>query len=126
MRIVIALMLCLFAGISAAEEMRLQFDPPTERRDGSSLDPATEISEYTVYCRAGDADWPSTGYTIPGLTDAGVHETTFEALLAQRGRYECVMTATDTDGRESGHSNTVDVSWLSPPGEPTNVIIVRE
>ena len=115
----------LVVGVASADDLRIEFDPPTSREDGTALDPATEIAHYTVYCRAGDT-YPDTGYEIPGQTETGEHATTYESLLAERGRYTCAMTATDTDGRESQRSNEVELSWLDQPGEPTSVIIVTD
>ena len=122
----VSLML-LVESLSAAEPMTLSFDPPVEREDGTALDPATEIAEYVVYCRDRNGDsFPDTGYGIPGLTNEGEHETTYTDLLGEPGRYECAMTAVDTDGRESDYSNVIGVTWLTPPGRPTNIIIIRE
>lgn len=122
----VSLML-LIESVSAESPMTLSFDPLVEREDGTALDPATEIADYMVYRRAeGGDDWPDTGYGIPGLTDNGEHETTYADLLGERGRYECAMTAIDTDGLESARSNVIEVAWVAPPGSPTNLIIIRE
>lgn len=123
----IALFLAVTATVAHAEEpLELRFDPPTERVDGTALDPETEVEHYTVYCATyPDGEYPDTGYQIPGLTETGEYETTFEALLGAHGRYRCAMTATDTDERESELSEEVTVFWLAAPGRPTNVIIVR-
>ena len=130
MRTVLAILAAalFFGAVQAQESLRLEFTPPTTRVDGTPLDPATELDTYTVYCRAqaSDAAWPDSGYTFPAQEPAGEHETTYETLLGERGRYECAMTVTDTDGRESDRSESVEFAWLSQPEAPTSVIIVTE
>ena len=128
MRFIIALLLLAPLALAADDTTRIEFDPPTSREDGTVLDPATEIAQYDLYCRYQDAEeFASDGsvLTIPGLTETGEHETTYGEFLPERGRYDCALTATDTDGRESDYSEIVEVSWLSKPGTATNVIIVR-
>ena len=127
-RITLALAAIFAVGAAAASETtRIEFDPPTEREDGTKLDPATEIAQYDLYCRYQDAEeFAGDGVlTIPGMTDTGEHETTYDEFLPEKGRYDCAMTATDTEVRESDYSEIVEVSWLDAPGSPTSVIIVR-
>ena len=126
MRILIALLLLAPLAL-VADDTRIEFDPPVTREDGTELDPATEIEHYDLYCRYQDATEFSSDsvLTIPGMTETGEHETTYGEFLPERGRYDCALTATDTDGRESDYSEIVEVSWLDAPGSPTSVIIVR-
>ena len=128
MRILIALLLLAPLALVADDTTRIEFDPPVTREDGTELDPATEIEQYDLYCRYQDAEGFSdeSVMKIPGKTETGEHETTYDSFLPEKGRYDCAMTATDTDGRESTHSNVVEVSWLDAPGTPTSVIIVTE
>lgn len=128
MRILIALLALLPLTLLAQTSTTIEFDPPTTRVDGTALDPATEIDHYDLYCRNKDAEqFAGDGVLeIPGLTEQGQHETTYSEFLPEKGRYDCALTATDTDGRESDYSEIAEVSWLDAPGEPTNVIIVTE
>ena len=128
MRFLIALLLLTPLALAADDTTRIEFDPPVTREDGTELDPATEIAQYDLYCRYQDATEFSSDsvLTIPGLTENGEHPTTYGEFLPEKGRYDCALTATDTDGRESRHSEIVEVAWLAAPGTPTNVIIVTE
>ena len=122
------LLLLVPLALVADDTTRIEFDPPTSREDGTELDPATEIAQYDLYCRYKEAEEfarDGSVLTIPGMTETGEHETTYGEFLPERGRYDCALTATDTDGRESDYSEIVEVSWLDAPGSPTNVIIVR-
>lgn len=124
------LFMILTALPSAALALTIEFDPPTSRQNGDSLDPATEIAHYDLYCRAPAGSdespgFPDTGYEIPGAASDGVHETTYEAVFGERGTYECVLTATDNDGLESDYSNVNEFTWPNPPASPTNVIVVE-
>ena len=128
MKVLAALLMMVLPFAVAADEITLEWDPPTTREDGSELDPAVEIESYGLYCRQGDADWPGEAYMLPGLTEEGSYAGSKEEILGERGRYECVLTAIDTDGRESVHSDVVEVSWLAPPGAPqmpTSRVILR-
>ena len=127
MRFIIALALLAPLALAADDTTRIEFDPPTSREDGTELDPTTEIEQYDLYCRYQDASSFSSDsvLVIPGMTETGEHETTYGEFLPEKGRYDCALTATDTDGRESDYSEIVEVSWLDAPGSPTSVIIVR-
>ena len=128
MRALLAALLLAPQVLAAQTATTITFDPPTDRVDGTPLDPATEIAEYALYCHAQGTEGPpgEDVLTIPGLTDTGVYETTYDSFLPEKGRYDCAMTAIDTDGRESSQSDVVEVSWLDAPGTPTNVIILVE
>lgn len=128
MRILIALLLLIPLALAADDTTRIEFDPPTSREDGTELDPATEIEEYRLYCRYQDATEFSGDevLVIPGLTETGEHPTTYAEFLPEPGVYDCALTAVDTGGRESRHSDIAEIEWIARPGQPTNVIIVTE
>lgn len=115
----------------------ITFIQPTQRENGEALDPVTEIQQYNLYCLqvpsgqnpndpiGGETEFKaSTPYVIPGLTSDNVHVTETENILDGRGRHQCALTALDIDGLESMLSNIVSVTWLSPPGAPSDLEIV--
>ena len=108
----------LFCPVAQAAdvEMRLSWEPPTTRVDGSPLDPATELSGYELACGGVVTQIPATvsgvGYPVPKA----------EALPGY-GNYDCSMVAIDTDGRRSDPSKPVEVGWIAPPSAPTELII---
>lgn len=119
----VGLVLLLVAGPVTALE--IQWDPPTERVDGSALDPATEIAAYNFMCGV-DAGGPfdQVDYRIPGTETDGVYEVAGDTVFPEYGDYQCVLTAEDQYGQESMHSEVVAVEYLPPePGQPTNVIV---
>lgn len=109
---------------------RIEFTPPVTRRDGTKINPATDISHYTIFCRlpGASAIWPADGYRIPGMSEGGEHKTTNAELLGAPGIYECALTATDTSEPplHSHYSAPVTVPWVEPLMAPTDVIWVVE
>lgn len=133
MRHILTALLCLFAlGSAFAQEsdpveVTVTWDPPTQRLDGLPMDPATEISHYTLLCATDEAGPFEGGYQIPGLTPDGTHAAALTDVFPDGyGDYWCVLTATDTDGRESGPSNVATFRWApASPGSPTQLLIIR-
>jgi hypothetical protein len=96
--------------------MRLSWEPPTTRVDGTALDPATELSGYVLTCGDVSTEIPATvsgdGYPVPKA----------EALPGY-GTHECTMIVVDTNGLRSKPSAPVEVGWTAPPSAPTELII---
>lgn len=125
MRYLILAVLILFAGPAFAET--LTWDPPTTREDGQSLDPATEVENYTLYCVDTSGENSEVSVDIPGLAEETEYEISKSEFLPTYGEYACAMTATDTDGLESSNSNPVTLTWdPAPPNSPTNLLIITE
>ena len=108
-------------------EVSVSWEPPTARLDGLPIDPATEISHYTLKCATSESGPFEDGYHIPGMTPDGTHAAALvDVFPGGYGDYWCVMTATDTGGQESGPSNVAAFSWQAPePGAPTQLLIIR-
>lgn len=112
------LFLLLFPVFAYAET--LSWEPPTTRADGQPLDPATELSEYRLYCG-------SVMTSIPAATSNGQYEIERAVILPEYGAYDCYMTAVDTEGRESASSNTVAITWEAvAPDPPTTLLIITD
>ncbi len=77
----------------------LTWDAPTTRTDGTSLDPATDILEYTIYYRS------STGILthMMYVSNPGTTIVTHSFSIAQ-GAYHIMVTATDNYSQESARS----------------------
>ncbi|MBA1147430.1 hypothetical protein H0Z60_10215 [Ectothiorhodospiraceae bacterium WFHF3C12] len=122
-----AMSLVLLLVATPALAVEITWDPPTTRDDGVAMDPATEVDHYDLYCgleQGGPYD--AVAYQIPGLTETGQHAVERQDLLPEYGTYHCVMTATDTDGLESGHSQPVQMRWdPAPPNAPTSVLVIE-
>lgn len=107
----------------AGDVVTVTWDPPTERANGDTLDPEKDIDKYTVYCRNPEDPWPEDGYEIEGYVDEGYHETLYVDLLPGPGKYQCAITATDTEGLESSRGDTDTVEYYVEPEAPTNLKI---
>jgi len=83
----------------------LQWVGPTERVDGTKLN-ASEIAQYTMYgslsAYTGRDHVPDYSFAIPDP-----YVMLWELRDLQAGTNWIWMTATDTDGLESNHSNVV-------------------
>ena len=119
MKLTIAIVLALLAFPAAAET--LTWTPPTERADGTPLDPMTEIAEYRLVC-----DQVVTSIE-PTVAQGEQYELTKHEVLPGYGAHECFMTAVDTDGLESLASETVVIEWeKAPPLAPTDLVVIKD
>ena len=80
----------------------LAWDAPTTNTDGSSLNPATDLSMYKIYY--GTASLMYT--TVVNVTNPGT-ATISKTLNLSPGTYYFSVTTVDISGQESGHSNEV-------------------
>jgi len=95
------------------------WEPPTARVDGTALDPATELSEYRLYCA-------EVTTSIPATSTNGEYEIDKAQSLPGYGTFDCYLTAVDTEDRESQPSNTVALIWEpTAPNAPTTLLIIR-
>ena len=121
MRILIALLLLAPLAVVAdgnSTPTNLSWEPPTEREDGSALDPATEIESYTLVCEGA----ANLEHSIPGLSATGEYDAPYADVFPDHGEYTCRLNAVDTDGRVSDLSaESVTINWTpSAPRTPTN------
>lgn len=119
MRLIALMLLALLAVPAMAET--LSWTPPTERADGTPLDPMTEIAEYRLVC----------GEVVtsiePTVAEGEQYELTKHQVLPDYGTWDCHMTTVDTDGLESEPSESVSITWdKAPPREPTDVLVIVE
>jgi hypothetical protein len=82
--------------------LTLAWDAPTTNTDGSSLNPATDLSQYNIYY--GTASLTYT--TVVNLTNPGTTTIT-KTLNLSPGTYYFSVTTVDTSGQESNYSNEV-------------------
>jgi hypothetical protein len=80
----------------------LTWNAPTTREDGSSLNPATDISLYKIYYGTTSQSYTQTvSVTNPGTA------TITQTLNLAPGTYYFVVTDVDTQGQESAFSTEV-------------------
>jgi hypothetical protein len=104
----------------AVSATTLSWEPPTTRVDGQTLDPATELAEYRLYCEGLDT------VAIPAATSNGEYEVPKTNIFPGYGAYDCGLTAVDTEGLESTMSNMVVIPWeKTKPNAPTNLLIIN-
>lgn len=113
--------LALLAMASTAMADTLSWEPPTVREDGTPLDPVTELAEYLLIC----------GEVVtsiePTVVEGEQYEFARHEVLPDYGSHQCVMTAVDQDGLESGPSNEVTIEWERvAPKAPTDMVIITE
>ena len=82
--------------------LTLAWDAPTTNTDGSSLNPATDLSQYKIYY--GTASLTYT--TVVNVTNPGT-TTISQTLSLSPGTYYFSVTTVDAAGQESGYSNEV-------------------
>jgi hypothetical protein len=82
--------------------LTLAWDAPTTNTDGSSLNPATDLSHYNIYY--GTASLTYT--TVVNVTNPGT-TTISKTLNLSPGTYYFSVTTVDASGQESSYSNEV-------------------
>ncbi len=82
--------------------LTLAWDAPTTNTDGSSLNPATDLSQYKIYY--GTASLTYT--TVVNVTNPGT-TTISQTLSLSPGTYYFSVTTVDASGQESSYSNEV-------------------
>jgi hypothetical protein len=82
--------------------LTLAWDAPTTNTDGSSLNPATDLSQYKIYY--GTASRMYT--TVVKITNPGT-TTISQTLNLSPGTYYFAVTTVDVSGQESSYSNEV-------------------
>jgi hypothetical protein len=82
--------------------LSLTWDAPTTNTDGSSLNPATDLSLYKIYY--GTASLAYT--TVVNVTNPGT-TTISQTLNLSPGTYYFAVTTVDASGQESSYSNEV-------------------
>lgn len=115
------LILFLFFSVPAmAHDFTFSWLEPTERTDGTALDPETEISAYKMRCEG-----PQTAERIierSASSSTGDNERRYIWVDAVQtsGVYQCHMTAFDTGDRESPQSNIATAEKFAAPAPPTD------
>ena len=80
----------------------LAWDAPTTNTDGSSLNPATDLSQYKIYYGTASLTYA----TVVNVTNPGT-TTISETLNLSPGTYYFSVTTVDASGQESSYSNEV-------------------
>ncbi len=91
-------------GLTTTGTASLTWDAPTTRADGTSLNPATDLSTYRLYYGTSSGNYTQHIDVAPNLTAPYV--TTDTVTLAS-GTYYFAVTAVDTLGNESAYSADV-------------------
>lgn len=82
--------------------LTLAWDAPTTNTDGSSLNPATDLSLYKIYYGTASLTYTKVvNVTNPGTT------TISQTLKLSPGTYYFAVTTVDTSGQESSYSNEI-------------------
>lgn len=109
-----------------AVALRIEWDPPTTREDGSELDPETDIAAYHLYCvQAEGGPYDVVAYRIPGTSTDGVYEVDAETVFPDDGDWYCALTAEDQYGTESEYGVADEPVEHVPaaPGAPMSVLV---
>jgi len=114
-KLILALMLAPLAAFAANTEV--SYEAPTEREDGSPLS-VSEIGGYSIYENINGSYQPITALNpIPfDAVSVLIPEVT-------NGIHCYVLTAIDTEGRESMFSNEACDIAKGKPNAPRNIII---
>jgi len=88
--------------VTGSSTVTLAWDAPTTRVDGSSLNPATDLSAYKLYYGTASQVYTQTVTVAnPGTT------TITQTLTLAPGTYYFVVTDIDSAGQESGYSEEI-------------------
>jgi len=88
--------------VTGGVALTLAWDAPTTNTDGSSLNPATDLSLYKIYYGTASLTYTSVvNVTNPGTT------TISQTLNLSPGTYYFAVTTVDASGQESSYSNEV-------------------
>jgi fibronectin type 3 domain-containing protein len=89
-------------GQTATAALTLAWDAPTTNTDGSSLNSATDLSQYKIYYGTASLAYTQVvNVTNPGTT------TISQTLTLSPGTYYFAVTTVDASGQESDYSNEV-------------------
>ena len=80
----------------------LEWTVPSEREDATALS-IVEIQGYRIFYSKTKGSYPYTDSIL--VNDGSAHQFTIPAQTIPSGKYFIVMTAIDTDGRESYYSD---------------------
>ena len=89
------------ASVTTTGTASLTWNAPTTRADGTSLNPATDLSTYKLYYGTSSGNYTQHIDVTPDLT--APYATTYSVTLAS-GTYYFAVTAVDTLGDESAYS----------------------
>jgi len=93
---------------------------PTERTDGTALDPAAELSGYRMEC-SGPENAERMVDRAATTADGDRRVYVWTDAVQTGGMYDCRMTAIDTADEESPWSNVVSVPKFAAPSAPTDL-----
>ena len=118
---VVLILATLIAIDAHAHDFTFTWDDPTQRTNGATLNPNTEIKGYQLRC-----DGPQNAVRIidrAASTQVSGHTRRYHWANAVQadGIYECRMTAIDTGDRESDWSNIASVVKVERPAPPTDL-----
>jgi hypothetical protein len=112
----------MFVGQDGLPKTKLSWTAPTLNTDGSAI---TQSLTYTLYRHNNDVILSVLSF--PGtLNPDGQYEFLLEDIASFNtdGVYTLSLTATDEDGDESDHSNTIEVTRAMAPLAPTGFGLV--
>lgn len=120
----ILLLLLVISQDAFADNVKVVFDPPISRTDGTAIIPS-EIAGYNVFV---DGIKLISSQTMPpGTGEYTLHGDVSEFTIAlDPGTYNLTMTAIDTGRRESAKSDSLGVPVnfpLNPPVMGVSVIV---
>lgn len=107
----------------------LKWTQPTEREDGSTFDPLTELHGNNVYVKGGPGNTPDYDNIFTAIIQPGEEGLEYilpvDKLALTAGTYELVVTALDKTGRESAYSDAIAlVIEVKPPKPPTGLLVL--
>lgn len=122
--LVLLLALLMLPAVAHARTATITWEPPTQRTDGSALDP-TEIDGYVFSCRIGEEEHADLLVIPNGETPSAT--ALYDDLFGETyGEYLCALRTVDTQGLESPLSNEVVVTYFAGPEAPENLEIIPE
>ena len=117
----LALLVLMLPGLAFAQfSFTFSWVDPTERTDGTALDPATDLKSYRLQCSGPENAERVIDRAATSAVGTERRDEWADAVQVS-GMYDCRMTAIDTGDRESDWSNTASVPKFAAPSAPTDL-----
>jgi hypothetical protein len=113
-------LLLLFPANAFGHDFLFSWGDPTQRTNGTALNPDTEIQSYRMRCEGPENAERIVDRSATSSTGTNARQYNWADAVSTSGVYQCKMTAIDTGERESDWSNIAGVEKYAPPAPPTD------
>lgn len=116
----LVLLLLLLPGAALAHTFTFTWIDPIARTDGTAFNADNDLKSYRLRCEGSE----NAEIIVDRAATSAVgteRRYVWSDAVTVGGMYDCRMTATDTNDRESPWSNTASVTKFAAPSAPTDL-----